>query len=80
MTEILLYTGTGIFLYLLTEFALNAMEKMHGDVLPYRNIIFFAIIFMLAMILFPLIQMMLVQPPVPDSPVQSSPVQDLTAP
>ena len=80
MTEILLYTGTGIFLYLLTEFALNSMEKMHGAVLPYRNIIFFVIIFMLAMILFPLIQMMLGPPPVTDSPVQSSPVQDLTAP
>ena len=65
MMEIILYTGTGIFLYLLTEFALKSMERLHGDVLPYRNIIFFVIIFMLAMILFPLIQMTLVQPPDP---------------
>ena len=67
MVEILLYTGTGIFLYLVTEFALNTLEKFHGDVLPYRNIIFFVIIFMLAMILFPLIQMMLGSPPDPGS-------------
>jgi len=65
MMEILIYTGTGIFLYLLTEFALKSMEKLHGEVLPYRNIIFFVIIFMLAMILFPLIQMIYGPPPVP---------------
>jgi NADH:ubiquinone oxidoreductase subunit 6 (subunit J) len=65
MMEILIYTGTGIFLYLLTEFALKSMERLHGETLPYRNIIFFVIIFMLAMILFPLIQMMYGQPPDP---------------
>ena len=59
MNEILLYTGTGIFLYLVTEFALGFLEKLHGEVLPYRNIVFFVIIFLLAMILFPLIQMTL---------------------
>ena len=70
MMEILLYTGTGIFLYLVTEFALSYMEKLHGEALPYRNVIFFVIIFMLAMILFPLIQMMLGPPPVTGSPAQ----------
>ncbi len=54
-----LFTGTGIFLYLATDAALNYIEKIHGETLPYRNIIFFAIIFMLAMILFPLVRMLL---------------------
>ncbi len=57
--EIFLFTGTGIFLYLATDAALKYIEKIHGETLPYRNIIFFAIIFMLAMILFPLIKMLL---------------------
>ena len=57
--EIFLYTGSGIFLYLATEAALNYIEKIHGEALPYRNIIFFVIIFTFAMILFPLIRMLL---------------------
>jgi hypothetical protein len=56
--EIFLFTGTAIFLYLATDAALNTIEKMHGETLPYRNIIFFAIILTLTMILFPLIQML----------------------
>ena len=56
--EIFLFTGTAIFLYLATDAALNYIEKIHGERLPYRSFIFFAIIFMLAMILFPLIQML----------------------
>ena len=56
--EIFLFTGTAIFLYLATDAALNYIEKMHGETLPYRNIIFFAIILTLTMILFPLIQML----------------------
>lgn len=59
LMEIFLFTGAGISLYLATDAALNYIEKIHGERLPYRNIIFFAIIFMLAMILFPLARMLL---------------------
>ncbi|MBQ74350.1 MAG: hypothetical protein CMQ20_04905 [Gammaproteobacteria bacterium] len=57
MLEIILYTATGIFLYLVSDAALNQIEKMHGEPLPNRSIIFFAIIFLLAMVLFPMIRM-----------------------
>ncbi len=57
--EIFLFTGAGILLYLATDEALKALERMHGEQLPYRNIIFFVIIFMLAMILFPLARSLL---------------------
>jgi len=57
--EIILFTGTGILLYLATDVALKALERLHGEPLPYRNVIFFVIIFLLAMIAFPLVRTLL---------------------
>ncbi len=59
MIELLLYTATGIILYLGTDRALRYLEEQHGEPLPYRNIIFFVIIFTLAMISFALIRQLL---------------------
>ena len=47
--EIVLFTGVGIVLYLVTDQLLRMLEKMHGDPLPQRNIIFFVIIVALSL-------------------------------
>lgn len=47
--EIILFTGVGMVLYLLTNQLLTALERMHGEPLPQRNIIFFVIIVALAL-------------------------------
>lgn len=57
MAEILIYTASGILLYVLADAALRYIEKLHGEPLPYRSAIFFIIIFMMAMILFQIIQL-----------------------
>jgi hypothetical protein len=57
MTEILIYTASGILLYIITDAALRYIEQIHGEPLPYRSVIFFVVIFMLAMILFQGIKM-----------------------
>lgn len=57
MTEILIYTASGILLYILADAALRFIEKLHGEPLPYRSVIFFVMIFMMAMILFQVIRM-----------------------
>ncbi len=47
--DIVLFTGVGIVLYLATGQILTMLEKMHGEVLPQRNIIFFVIIVALSL-------------------------------
>ncbi len=59
MTEILIYTASGILLYMLADAALKYLESLHGEPIPYRSAVFFVIIFMLAMILFQVIQLIL---------------------
>lgn len=48
MLQIVLYSLLGIILYLVTNWLVNFMEQLRGQVLPYRSIIFFVIIFALA--------------------------------
>lgn len=57
MTEILIYTGSGILLYVLADAALNAIERIHGEPIPYRHVVFFVIIFTMAVILFEVINL-----------------------
>jgi hypothetical protein len=57
MTEILIYTVSGILLYFTADAALNYIESLHGEPIPYRSVVFFVIIFMMAMILFQLVEM-----------------------
>ena len=47
--EIVLFTGVGMALYLITGQLLNALERLHGEPLPQRNIIFFVIIVALSL-------------------------------
>ena len=54
--EIVLFTGVGIMLYLVTDQLLSMLERMHGEPLPQRNIIFFVIIVALALPTFSIIQ------------------------
>ena len=55
MTEILIYTASGILLYFSADAALRFIEKVHGEPIPNRNIVFFGIILVMAIILFQLI-------------------------
>jgi hypothetical protein len=54
--EIVLFTGVGILLYLVTGQILTRLERMHGDVLPQRNIVFFVIILSLSVPTFSLVR------------------------
>ena len=47
--EIILFTGVGIVLYLVTGQILAMLEKIHGELLPQRNIIFFVLIVALSL-------------------------------
>jgi hypothetical protein len=47
--EIVLFTVVGIVLYVVTGQLLNLLEKLHGNPLPQRNIIFFVIILALTL-------------------------------
>ena len=57
--EIILFTVVGIALYLVTGQLLAVLEKMHGDPLPQRNIIFLVIIMALSLPTFSLIRSLL---------------------
>ncbi|MBT7370483.1 MAG: hypothetical protein HN816_07540 [Gammaproteobacteria bacterium] len=57
MMEIIIYTASGIFLYVLADAALNYLESLHGEPIPHRSVVFFVIIFIMAMILFPAVQL-----------------------
>lgn len=57
MMEIILFTVSGIFLYVLADALLNFIESLHGESIPHRNVIFFVIIFFMAIILFQILQL-----------------------
>lgn len=52
MTEILLYTISGIVLYVIADAILKFIESRYDEPLQYRSVIFFGIILTLALILF----------------------------
>ena len=47
--EIILFTVVGIALYLVTVALLGLLERIHGDPIPQRNIVFFVIIMALSL-------------------------------
>ena len=47
--EIIIFTAVGIALYLISDRLLTALEKLHGEPLPQRNIIFFVLILVLSL-------------------------------
>ena len=57
MIEILIYTASGILLYVLADACLNYIEKLHGEPIPYRHVVFFIMILTMALILFQLIRL-----------------------
>jgi len=57
--EILLFTLNAIVIYLLADWIIRALETRKGQVLKYRQIVFFAVFFALALISFNLLPMLL---------------------
>jgi hypothetical protein len=57
MLEIVIYTASGLILYALSDWILRKLEAIHGELLPYRSLIFFVIIFVLALSLFQIIKL-----------------------
>ena len=54
--EIVIFTVVGIALYLISGQVLTMLEKLHGDPLPQRNIVFFVIIMALSLSAFSLLR------------------------
>ena len=54
--EIVLFTGVGIALYLICDQLLLLLEKMHGEPIPNRNIVFFVLILTLSLSSFSLMR------------------------
>ena len=57
--EIILFTVVGIVLYLATGALLTLLERLHGDPLPQRNIVFFVIILALSLPTFSMLRSLL---------------------
>lgn len=57
--EIILFTGVGIVLYLACDRLLALLEKVHGEPLPGRNVIFFVLILALSLSTFNLMSSLL---------------------
>ena len=54
--EIIIFTVVGIVLYLVTVQVLALLERLHGEPLPQRNIVFFVIIMALSLSAFSLLR------------------------
>lgn len=57
--EIILFTGVGIVLYLGCDRLLLLLEKMHGEPLPARNVVFLVLMVTLSLATFSLMRMVL---------------------
>lgn len=53
--EIVLFTGVGIALYLICDRLLVMLETMHGQRLPYRNVVFLVLMLTLTLSTFNLL-------------------------
>lgn len=53
--EIVMFTAVGIALYLVSDRLLAAVEKLRGEPLPQRNIVFFVLILVLSLSTFSLL-------------------------
>ena len=54
--EIVLFSVVGIALYVITTQVLSLLERLHGNPLPQRNIVFFVIILALSLPSFSLLR------------------------
>lgn len=57
--EIIAFTLAGIMLYLFSDWALNQLEKAHGEPLPQRNLVFLVLILTLSLSSFSIIRTLL---------------------
>jgi hypothetical protein len=57
--EIIIFTVVGIALYLVTVALLGLLERIHGDPIPQRNIVFFVIIMALSFPTFSVVRALL---------------------
>lgn len=57
--EIIIFTVVGIGLYLATGALLTQLERLHGEPLPQRNIVFFVIILALSLPTFSVLRSLL---------------------
>ena len=63
MSEILLFTLNAIVIYFLADWIVRMIEARRGEVLKYRQVVFFAIILVLALVTFRLLRMYLTSTP-----------------
>ena len=54
--EIIAFTVAGIILYFFSDWVLSMLEKVHGEPLPQRNLIFFVLILTLSLSSFSVIR------------------------
>ena len=54
--EIIAFTVVGITLYFFSDWALNMLEKIHGEPLPHRNLVFLILIMALSLSTFGIIR------------------------
>lgn len=57
--ELLLFTLNAIVIYLFSDWLLRMLETRRGEVLPYRQVVFFVIFLSLALLSFQLLRMYL---------------------
>ena len=57
--EIVAFTVAGIILYFFSDWILNMLEKVHGEPLPQRNLVFFVLILVLSLSSFSVIRMLM---------------------
>ncbi len=60
--EIILYTVVGIALYLISDRLLLMLEKLHGEPLPQRNVLFFVLMMVLSLSTFSILRSLFVPP------------------
>ncbi len=59
MSEILIFTLNGIFIYLVADWIVRKIESMQGGVLKQRQIVFFVVFLSLALVTFQFLRILL---------------------
>jgi len=54
--EILVFTLNAIFVYLFSDWIIRTIEKKRGEVLKYRQVVFFAVFLILVLVSFKLLR------------------------
>lgn len=62
MSEILIFTLNGIFIYLVADWIVRTIESMQGGVLKHRQIVFFVVFLSLALVTFQLLRILFQTP------------------